>query len=423
MTVTAPRPATAPSSASAPSARVVITTLLATAFLVKACGFAYDFLGYSISATHGTTAAGAALTLFGVGWCVGQLASGAMTDRLGARSACTAGLLLAAAVCAGLTVASSLNALMLLAFCLGCTMDVHRPAVSAQINERLTSDGARTRAQGWVYWVSNVGVSLSGGVGGFVAQAQGYRFLFALNAVACVAAALLVRRMLTGRPAAPRAAHAHVTYAQIVADARLRWMVAAAIAATTCAYGLISVLPLVMSADQLSPSAYGTAMLANSAAVLLLSPPLTRLLVGRDDRVRFPIGPVLAASSLILGAAMALAATAAHHRGLRHRGGGHGARGDLLQRRRRCLRRDGRPGRCHRPLPGRPQRRGRDRLAHPTGHRRCPQRGRPPPGGRSAGGQRRPRGPGLCASLPHPAPGSHSGARRAPSPAQVTLRQ
>ncbi|MBB5101541.1 MFS transporter [Streptomyces spectabilis] len=287
---------------------MVITALLATTFLVKACGFAYDFLGYSISAAHGTTAAGAALTLFGVGWCVGQLASGAMTDRLGARSACTIGLLLAAAVCAGLTVASGLNTLMLLAFCLGCTMDVHRPAVSAQINERLTNDGARTRAQGWVYWVSNVGISLSGGVGGFVAQAHGYRFLFALNAVASVAAALLVRRTLTGRRAAPRAEQAHVTYAQIISDARLRWMVAAAIAATTCAYGLISVLPLVMSADGLAPSAYGTAMLANSAAVLLLSPPLTRLLVGRDDRVRYPIGPVLAAGSLILGAAMALAA-------------------------------------------------------------------------------------------------------------------
>ncbi|GGO41665.1 MFS transporter [Streptomyces lasiicapitis] len=310
MTVTAPPPAAAQVRPSGPSARVVITTLLATTFLVKACGFAYDFLGYSIGAAHGTTAAGATLTIFGVGWCVGQLVSGAMTDRIGSRAACTAGLLLAAAVCAGLTVASSLHALMLLAFCLGCTMDVHRPAVSAQINERLANEGARTRAQGWVYWVSNVGLSLSSGVGGFVAHTHGYRFLFALNAVACVAAALLVRAMLTGRPGTPRAErqHEHATYAQIVSDARLRWMVAAAIAATTCAYGLISVLPLVMSADHLAPSAYGTAMLANSAAVLLLSPPLTRLLVGPDDRVRYPIGPVFAVGSLILGAAMGLAA-------------------------------------------------------------------------------------------------------------------
>lgn len=74
------------------------------------------------------------------------------------------------------------------------------------------------------------------------------------------------------------------------------------------AYGLVSVLPLVMNADSLPPTAYGTAMICNTVAVLVLSPPLTRLLVGRNDHLRYPLAPILAAGSLILGAAMGLAA-------------------------------------------------------------------------------------------------------------------
>ncbi|MFD7899029.1 MFS transporter [Streptomyces sp. NPDC059743] len=307
MTVTAAQPAATRSLSSAPSARTIITALLATTLLIKACGFAYDFLGYYIGDAHGTTAAGAALTVFGIGWCVGQLASGAVTDRLGARTACSIGLLLAAAACAGLAAAGTLRALLLLAFCLGCTMDVSRPALSAEINERVTSEGARTRAQGWMYWVSNVGVSLSGGVGGYLAHEHGYRTLFVANAVACVAAAVFARRVLSGRPAA-RDGREERSYRKMLADAPLRWMVIASIATMVCAYGLVSVLPLVMNADGLPPSAYGTAMIANTVAVLVISPPLTRVLVGRDDRVRFAVAPVLAAGSLILGAAMGLAA-------------------------------------------------------------------------------------------------------------------
>ncbi|MEU5100944.1 MULTISPECIES: MFS transporter [unclassified Streptomyces] len=308
MTVPASHPALIRARPAAPSARTVITTLLGTTLLIKACGFAYDFLGYYIGDAHGTTAAGAALTVFGVGWCVGQLASGAVTDRLGARAACSIGLLLAAVVCAGLAAADTLPSLLLLAFCLGCTMDVSRPALSAEINDRVTSEGARTRAQGWLYWVSNVGVSLSGGVGGYFAHQHGYRALFVANGVACVAAAVLARRVLSGRPSPVRAGREHRFYAQMLADTPLRWMVAAAIGAMVCAYGLVSVLPLVMNADGLPPSAYGTAMIANTVAVLVLSPPLTRFLVGRDDRVRYSVAPVLVVGSLILGAAMGLAA-------------------------------------------------------------------------------------------------------------------
>lgn len=184
------------------SSRTVIATLLGATLVLKAFGFAFDFLGYYAGARYGTTAAGACLTVFGIGWLVGQAVCGAMTDRMGQRTTLTMWLAASAAACVGLASAGSLPALVAVAFYLGCTMEVHRPAVSAEINERVTSEAGRTRAQSWLYWVSNIGVSVSGGVGGYLAHGHGYRVLFLLNGVACVVAAVVARRALS--PPAPR---------------------------------------------------------------------------------------------------------------------------------------------------------------------------------------------------------------------------
>jgi MFS transporter len=308
MTFTASPVAVAPAVRPAPSARTVIATLLGATLVLKAAAFGYDFLGYYIGQAHGTTAAGAALTLFGVGWCIGQAVCGAMTDRLGQRTSLPLWMGVAALACGALALASTLPTLLGIAFVLGCTMEVHRPAVSAEINERVTSEAGRTRVQSWMYWMSNVGVSVSGGVGGYLAQSHGYRLLFVIHGVACLAVAVLARRALSPRLVRAGSGSRSFAYREVLADPALRWIAAAAVGAMVCAYGLVSVLPLVMNADGLPPSAYGAAMMANAAAVLVLSPVLTRVLVGRDDRVRYPIAPVLAVGSLILGASMGLAA-------------------------------------------------------------------------------------------------------------------
>ncbi|MFI1765200.1 MFS transporter [Streptomyces sp. NPDC020800] len=292
-----------------PSARTVITALIGGTLLLKAAGFCWDFLGFYISdgAGHGTTAAGAGLTLFGVGWCIGQASSGALTDRLGQRTALTILMTVSALTCFTLAFARSLPALMAVSLLLGFTMEIQRPAVSAQINDTITSEAGRTRAQGWVYWSMNVGIAICGGVGGFLAHRYGYQALFIANGVACLGFALIARRVLAPRqPAAARSDT--VTYRQVLSDVSLRWITVAAVGAMICAYGLVSVLPLMMTDDGLPPTSYGVAMIANTAAVLVLSPPLMRFLVGRDEQIRFPLVPMLAVGSLILGAGMAFGA-------------------------------------------------------------------------------------------------------------------
>ncbi|MFF2228721.1 MFS transporter [Streptomyces globisporus] len=291
------------------STRSVVLVLIGSALVLKAAGFAWDFIGYYVSdgLGHGTTAAGAALTAFGVGWCVGLATAGALTDRLGQRAALVTLMTLSSLACFALALAQSLPALLIVAFFLGMTMEAHRPAVSATINTAFDSDAGRTRAQAWLYWTSNVGIALCAAGGGYAAHHHGYRTLFVINGLACLAFALVARRVLPPRPHATDA-ESGLTYRRVLADLSLRWAALASLCGMTCAWGLVSVLPLLMASDNLPPTSYGAVMLANTIAVLVLTPPLTRILVGAGDTPKYPLAPILAIGCAILGLGIGFAA-------------------------------------------------------------------------------------------------------------------
>ncbi|MFD8079422.1 MFS transporter [Streptomyces sp. NPDC059718] len=275
---------------------------------MKAAGFSWDFLGYFVGTAHGTTAAGASMTLFGVGWCLGQAVSGQLTDRAGQRSALVVMMGFAALSCVALTLVASLPALLIVSVCLGLTMETYRPAVSAAINTHIASSGGRARAQTALYWSINVGIAVCGGLGGYAAHHYGYRPLFVANAAVCVAFALLAWRLLGAPEAAPVGDAGALTYRQVLADPTLRWIAVVSVAAMVCAWGMVSVLPLLMTSDGLPPTAYGTAMIANTVAVLVLTPPLTRLLIGRGDALRFSPVAILATGTAVVGAGIGVAA-------------------------------------------------------------------------------------------------------------------
>ncbi|MFF8993996.1 MFS transporter [Streptomyces sp. NPDC014983] len=297
-------------TAPARSARSVVLVLLAGSLLLKAGGFAWDYLSYYVvtGTGHGTAAAGAALTVFGIGWCLGQAGSGLLTDRLGQRTALIVLMLLSAAACFALTLARSLPALLAVALLLGMTMEAHRPAVSAAINDAIDTGAGRTRAQAMLYWSANVGIAVCGGAGGYIAHHHGYRGLFLANGVVCLAFAVIARRTLSARPPAAERQAGTVTYRQVLADPALCWIGLAAVFAMICAWGLVSVLPLLMTSDGLPPTTYGTAMIANTVSVLLLTPPMMRFLVGRGEQLKYPLAPILAAGSAVLGLGITVAA-------------------------------------------------------------------------------------------------------------------
>lgn len=295
-------------TAPARTARSVVFILIASSLAVKAGGFAWDFLSYYVATGtgHGTAAAGAALTVFGVGWCLGQAGSGLLTDRLGQRTALTVLMLLSAAACFALVLARSLPSLLTVSLFLGMTMEAHRPAVSSAINDAIDSDAGRTRAQAMLYWSANIGIAICGGAGGYIAHHHGYRGLFLVNGVVCLGFALVARRTLSARP--PATERQALTYRQVLSDPALRWIGVAAVFAMICAWGLVSVLPLLMTADGLPPTAYGTAMIANTVSVLVLTPPMMRFLVGRGEQLKYPLAPILATGSAILGMGITVAA-------------------------------------------------------------------------------------------------------------------
>ncbi|MFJ5220156.1 MFS transporter [Streptomyces sp. NPDC088354] len=308
-TTDAPAPLTLPRPAAhARASRSVVWVLIAASLLVKAGGFAWDFLGYYIASAHGTTAAGAAMSLFGIGWCLGQAVSGHLTDRAGQRTALVLMMTFAALSCVALTVADSLTTLLIVSVCLGLTMETYRPAVSAAINTHIASSGARARAQTALYWSINVGIAVCGGLGGYAAHHYGYRPMFLANAAVCVAFALLALRLLAGRRPAHDDQAPAVAFRQVLADPGLRWIAVVSVAAMVCAWGMVSVLPLLMTADGLPPTAYGTAMIANTVAVLVLTPPMTRMLIGHGETLRFSPVVVLAAGTAVLGAGIGFAA-------------------------------------------------------------------------------------------------------------------
>ncbi|MER6126566.1 MFS transporter [Streptomyces sp. NPDC001795] len=301
-------PATITTAPAARTTQSIVWILIASSLAVKAGGFAWDFLSYYVAdgTGHGTTAVGAVLTVFGIGWCLGQAGAGALTDRAGQRTALTTLMILSALACFALALVQSLPALFAVSLCLGMTMEAHRPAVSAAINDAIPTQAGRTRAQAWLYWSANVGIAICGGAGGYVAHHHGYRALFLVNGLVCLGFAYVAHRTLPTRP--PAADQQALTYRQVLADPALRWMTVAAVFTMVCAWGLVSVLPLLMTADQLPPTAYGTAMIANTVVVLLLTPPMTRLLVGRGEQLKYPLVPILAAGSAILGLGITVAA-------------------------------------------------------------------------------------------------------------------
>lgn len=303
--VTAPPPGVP----NARAARHVVSVLIGSSLVLKSLGFCWDYVGYYVAdgTGHGTTAAGAALTLFGVGWCVGQAAAGVLTDRLGPRNALTLLMAVASTACFALAAAESLPSLLAASLFLGLTMEVHRPALSAAINAQIESAAARTRAQTWSYWTMNLGIAICGGAGGYFAHHHGYKALFIVNGMACVGFSLLARGIVPDKTSPTVQCRSEIRYRQVLSDSTLRWIAAVTALAMICAVGLITLLPLLMTADGLPPSAFGLAMVANTVAVLILTPLLSRLLIGRGEVMRFPLVPILAVGCLFLGFGMAFA--------------------------------------------------------------------------------------------------------------------
>lgn len=267
--------------------------------------FVEPFLALYLVQARGVsvTTAGLVLTAFGLGGFISQPLGGWLADRVGRRSTLVGGFVGSAAALVLLGFARPLWAIAVAAFVYGVVVDIYRPAVSALVAD-LVEAKDRPRAFALVYWAVNLGVSVSGLLGGVLAL-HGWWLLFVLDALTCLVVAVLVARGVPEtRP--PRDPADGGGYGPVLRDRLLLVLTVVTLIGAVVYLQAFITLPLAMRADGLSPADYGVAYAVNPIIIIFVQPLTLRLLVSLP-RVR-----VWAGSILVLGIGFGLTAFAHH---------------------------------------------------------------------------------------------------------------
>lgn len=279
----------------------VIGALATTHFVVRAGGFVQTFLVLYLTQDRHLSAgtAGSVATAVGLGAVVSLLAGGWLGDRIGRRHTMMVGFSGSALALLALASASTLPAIWASALLVGLFSELFRPAGSATVAD-LPGERERIKAFGLLFWVSNLGFSVSTVAGGLLVQ-HGYGLLFWLNAAASVLAALIVwLRLPETRPAS--AVDRPRLLAAVVGDRRLLALSLIFVAHFALFSQAFSSLPLAMAADGLGSSTYGLVLGLNGVVILVAQPFAVRVLALVDRYV------VLSGSVLLVGIGLGLGA-------------------------------------------------------------------------------------------------------------------
>ncbi|WP_308013499.1 MFS transporter [Streptomyces beigongshangae] len=285
--------------------------MLLGTLLIRGAGFVYPFLAYHL-ASRGVEAAWASivLALFGAGWLTGQIACGALADRIGRRATLVGAMTGAALIFSILAHAHGLTALAVSAFLAGTVYDAPRPIVSALIMDSVPDEPTRTKIAAWRHFAVNLGAACTGAVGGLLSEQLGTAPLFWANAIACALFALAARQLLPACSASSQGAGSG-SFQDAVSDLRLMLLWLVSVCALIPIAALYSVLPVLMVQDHLAVSAYGWSQVAGAIAVLVFSPLLNPWLARRAAG-NVPMVGLLALSAVILGAGMGSAGLTSH---------------------------------------------------------------------------------------------------------------
>ena len=270
----------------------------------RICYFVEPFLALYLarSLRFSTETIGVVLTSFGVGSAISQPLGGFLADRIGRRTTMSAGMVATAAAFGFLVSVKGLALVAVAALVTGSAIDVYRPAVGALVADLVPSENRR-RAFAQLYWAINLGVSVAGVLGGYLAS-HSFHLLFALDAATCLVFAFVIAKGVPELAVPPAPPGEKGGYSVAFRDLLL-----VAIALTVFVQSIVymqsfSTLPLAMRASGLGPQDYGIAYTVNPVSVIVLQPLTLRLLT------RLPMAPVFAGSALLLGAGFGLDAFA-----------------------------------------------------------------------------------------------------------------
>lgn len=244
------------------------------------------------------TTAGAVVAAVGIGDFGSQLLGGWLGDRFGRRQTMLLGFLGTSIALLALGSASTMPVIWAAAVGYGLTAGLFRPAGSAAVADLPPEQ--RLRAYSLLYWAANLGYSIAATVAG-VLVSHGYSLLFGLNAVAMLAAALIVVAAVPET----RSISSHPRRALLPALLGDRLMITMSLIHVvyfTLLMQTFATLPLLMTAQGHGPATYGVVLALNGLAIVILQPLAVAVLAHRDR------GTVLATSMLLVGLGGGLAA-------------------------------------------------------------------------------------------------------------------
>nr|WP_111833031.1 MFS transporter [Actinomadura madurae] len=253
------------------------------------------FLGLYLTTTRGLslTQAGMVMAVLGAGSLGGQLAGGALADRIGRRVTLTLATVGTGAAMLALGYAEGLAAIVAAALLLGLLLDMYRPASQAMVAD-VISPRDRPRAFGLLFWAVNLGWAVAMVLGGTLAR-QGFLWLFWIDAVTCAAFGLLVWRAVPETRARGVRAERAGGFGRVLRD---RVMVAYVLITLVYTFVLMqgmTTMPLAMKEAGLGPQDYGLAIAANGVLIIIVQPLVNAWLARRDHSLVMVAGFVLVA--------------------------------------------------------------------------------------------------------------------------------
>ncbi|WP_101783192.1 MDR family MFS transporter [Nonomuraea indica] len=259
------------------------------------------FTGVYLTQARGMSVATAGLVMavFGAGSLLSQLLAGVLADRIGRRATLAGSMVATAVTMLALGYSTSLLAVTTSMFVLGLVIDAYRPASNALVAD-LVSPSERPRAYGLLFWAINLGYAVGMTAGGWLAGI-GFLWLFWIDAVSCVAFALLVWRAVPETRPAGRESQGG--FGVVLRDRVMMGFTLTALGNAVMYMQTVTMLPVAMTEVVGLPTGQFGLVMALNGVLIVLVQPLVSSRLGRFDPSRS-----LALGLAVMGAGFALTA-------------------------------------------------------------------------------------------------------------------
>lgn len=272
---------------------------------------------YLTSRGFSPLAAGAALTVVGLGNFVGNALGGLLADHVGRRGTIVVSMFGSGIATLIVPLLDHIVAIVVAVGVVGVFAQLFRPAAGALLVDSVRPEQRLTAFA--VYRLAlNVGMSVGPAVGGFLSQ-RSYAWMFVGDAVTSMVYGLLALFLIkeTGPVRAPTGGGEadSVGYGVVLRDLRYLAYLAAMVAATYVYIQPTATLPLHVHGLGLSNETFGLLLGFNAALVILFEIPLTRLTGRYQPLPVIAVGLVILAAGVgatgLTGSAAAIAVTVA----------------------------------------------------------------------------------------------------------------